>query len=261
MEDPLEMPETPGKHGSITHFYPQISISLNNSGAIGRILLKHINAIRSHQKNGNSKIIQPKIVLQEKIPENNEITEDDTEERFYAKLSGNYIHGSSQVDGNPIRLIDTLSPELLARHTIDHPNEPNFPKLDLHPQFIYDHLVYSCYLPSNKIICFEFGKNDNPYDYTNAIQDAIDVFIVNSDLDEFHILPDAEIETALMSVYIDIRSRSLILAEECSFFIGQDELRERLIADGRDKIIKVFLYGIDNVGKVLFHALFENGKI
>ena len=52
MEDPLEMPEIPGSHGNITYFYPEISVSINNSGAIGRILLKHINAIRMYT-NGN----------------------------------------------------------------------------------------------------------------------------------------------------------------------------------------------------------------
>ncbi|MHA1111729.1 MAG: ADP-ribosylation factor-like protein [Promethearchaeota archaeon] len=259
MEDPLEMPEIPGQHGKITHFYPQISISLNNSGAIGRILLKHINAIRTYKNNGQHPLPKAKIITNDSEILEDLIDEDDTEEKFYAKLSGTYLHGSSLEDGNPLRLIDTLSPELLARHAIDHPNESKFPNLDLHPQLIYEKLIYSCYLPSNRIVCLVFDKNDNPYDYTNDIKDAINVFIY-SNLEEFQILPDEEIETALMSVYIDIRSRSLILAEDCSLFIGNDELRERLIADGREKIIKVFLYGIDDVGKSSFMRYLKTGK-
>lgn len=256
MENPLEMPEVPGKHGNITHFYPQISITLNNSGAIGRILLKHFNAIKSHKTNGMYAVPKANIITKDSEILEDLRDENDTEERFYAKLSGTYIHGSSPVDGNPIRLLDTLSPELLARHALDQNHDQN---LDLHPQLIYERLVYSCYLPSNKIICFVFDKNDNPYDYTKDIEDAINVFIY-SNLEEFHILSDGDVEIALMSLYIDIRSRSLILAEDCSLFIGQDELRERLIDGNRDKIIKVFLYGIDNVGKSSFMRYLKTGK-
>lgn len=259
LDDPLEQPEIAGKQGNISHFYPQISISLNNSGAIGRILLKHINAIKSHKK---SKITKSEISKGEnKVPnfEESDLEEQDTEEKMYAKLSGTYISSSSPMESNPLQLISSLSPELLARQTLDNPNEPKTLQLDLHPQMIYDSLVYSCYLPFNRIICLVFDKNDNPYDYTRDIEDAIDVFIY-SNLEEFSILSNEEIETALMSVYIDIRSRSLILAEECSLFIGQDELRDRLIEDGRDKIIKVFLYGVDNVGKSSFMRYLKTGK-
>jgi small GTP-binding protein len=259
MKDPMEQPEIAGAHGSISHFYPQISISLNNKGAIGRVILKHINAIHAYKNNKRGKKTKARIITKDSEILEDLLDEDGIEERFYARLSGNYISGSSPGERNPLRLISTLSPKLLARHTIDSSNNNNSEQLDLHPQIIYDSLVYSCYLPSNKIICLVFNKNDNPYDYTRDIEDAISVFIYTN-LDEFHILPDEEIETALMSVYIDIRSRSLILNEDCSFFLNQNELRERLNADGMDKVIKVFLYGIDNVGKSSFMRYLKTGK-
>ena len=258
MDTPMEEPEIPGKNGSITHFYPQISISLNNSGAIGRVILKHLNAIRAHKNNNSS--TSPKKQDPVKKESEEEVTEEPhTEEHMYAKLSGSYLTGSSPIEDNPLQLISQLPPDLLAKKTIDHPNTPKSPPLDLHPHMIYDSMVYSCYLPSNKIVCLVFDKNDNPYDYTKDIEDAINVFIY-SNIKEFHILPEEEVETTLMSVYIDIRSRSLILNEDCAFFIGQDELRERLIADNREKIIKVFLYGIDNVGKSSFMRYLKTGK-
>jgi len=259
LDDPNEQPEITGCNGAITHFYPQISISLNNSAAIGRILLKHINVIRVHKNNRYTPKSSAKSTFTESDIEDKMSAEDDTEEKFYAKISGSYISGSSPVDGNPIQLISTLAPELLARSARAHPSDSYSPQFDLHPQMIYDSLIYSCFLPPNKIICLEFNKNDNPYDYTKDIEDAIDVFIY-SNLEEFHILPTDEVETSLMSVYIDIRSRSLILTEDCAFSTGQDKLRERLITDGQNKIIKVFLYGIDNVGKSSFTRYLKTGK-
>ncbi len=259
VEDALEMPEIPGKHGIITHFYPQISISLNNSGAIGRILLKHINAIRTHKNNGTF----PDSIVEAADSTNDtdfeELDADDTEEKFYAKLSGTYLSGTSPLEGNPIHLISTLSPELLARHKFEQSKKSLEMPFDMHPHIIYDSMIYSCYIPSNQILCLVFDKNDNPYDFTRAIEDIVDVFIY-SHLEDFHQYTQEEIETTLMSIYIDIRSRSLILNEDCAFFIGQDELRERLIDGNKDKIIKVFLYGIDNVGKSSFMRYLKTGK-
>jgi small GTP-binding protein len=259
IDDPREEPEILGKNGDIIHFYPQISISLNNSGAIGRILLKHINAIKSYRDTNYSLQSLRKEALSIFDSNGNDPLEEDTEEKMYAKFSGSYLSGSSPLESNPLQLISSLNPELLRQRAYDQINKPKKLQLDLHPHMIYDSLIYSCYLPSNRIICLVFDKNDNPYDYTRDIEDAINVFIY-SNLEEFNILPPDEIETALMSVYIDIRSRSLILAEDCSLFIGQEELRERLITDGRDKIIKVFLYGIDNVGKSSFMRYLKTGK-
>ncbi|MBN2155751.1 MAG: GTP-binding protein [Candidatus Lokiarchaeota archaeon] len=258
MDNPSEQPEIPGSHGTITHFYPQISISLNNSGAIGRIILQHLNKIRTSQ-NSTYPFFESKITSSLERHSGKNLREDDAEERLYAKLSGSYLSGNSPIEDNPIRLISTIDTEILSDHALHYPQKPKSSQIDLHPQNIYDSLVYSCFLPSDKILCLVFSKNDNPYDYTKDIEDAIDVFIY-SNLEEFHILPDNEIETALMSVYIDIRSRSLILTEDCSFFIGQDELRERLISDSINKIIKVFLYGIDNVGKSSFMRYLKTNK-
>jgi small GTP-binding protein len=260
IEDPLEQPELTGKHGSITYFYPEISVSLNNSITIGRILLKHLNAIRNYSiENGKSKHSTKKM---EPPSDNSQVEsheEKDIEEKLFAKLSGSYVSGSSPTESNPIHLISTLSPKLIAHHTLDHPNNQTTPKIDLHPQIIYESMICSCYLPSNKILALVFDRNTNPYDYTKEIEDAIDVFIY-SNIEEFHILPKEDIETALMSVFIDIRSRSLILTDECAFFIDQEELRKRLIRGDREKIIKVFLYGIDNVGKSSFLRYLKSGK-
>lgn len=124
-------------------------------------------------------------------------------------------------------------------------------------QEIYDYGIYSCLIPLNRIVCLIFDKLDNPYDFTEEFENSILTFVL-SDLENFYKMDAINLENTVISIFMDIRGRCLTLMDESSFYIKQQELKTKI--KDQEKVIKVFLYGIDAAGKSSFVRYLKSGK-
>jgi small GTP-binding protein len=124
-------------------------------------------------------------------------------------------------------------------------------------QEIYDYGIYSCLIPLNRIVCLIFDKLDNPYDFTEEFENSILTFVL-SDLENFNKMDAINLENVIISIFMDIRGRCLTLMDESSFYIKQQELKTKIKV--QEKVIKVFLYGIDAAGKSSFVRYLKSGK-
>ena len=126
-------------------------------------------------------------------------------------------------------------------------------------QMLFDYAIFSCFLPSNKIICLVFEKEDNPLDHFKDFWESLE-FFVYSDLKAFHNSSDLDIETKIISIFMDIRNICHILMDDSTFFINKEELLDKVIEGYQNKIIKIFLYGIDNSGKSSLIRFLKTGR-
>jgi small GTP-binding protein len=128
----------------------------------------------------------------------------------------------------------------------------------LKSQEIFDFIIYSYFILPTRIICLVFDKQENPLDYECAFENSLQIFVIKN-ANKFYKYKDDEIESVLVSIFMDIRSRCLILMDESSYYVSQQDLKLKVI-NNNNKIIKVFLYGIDNAGKSSFTRYLKTGR-
>lgn len=156
------------------------------------------------------------------------------------------------------RIIEAHLQEIRSKSNDFKNNENQIPTgKSFKVQEIYDYGIYSCFLPLNRIICLIFDKLDNPYDFTDEFENSILTFVL-SDPENFHKMDATNLENSVISIFMDIRGRCLTLMDESSFYIKQQELKTQI--EDQEKVIKVFLYGIDNAGKSSFVRYLKSGK-
>jgi small GTP-binding protein len=157
-----------------------------------------------------------------------------------------YIFGENQNNTHKLQ----KSP-LTLKFDTQTPYEPliNAIQKDLRVQIINEYAIYSVFIPKNGIICLIFDKEDNPYDYHKEFEESLNVFVFPKIL-SFMVSVNSELATALISIFIDIRGKSLLLLEDSKYHVEEVQLQEQL--DNQEKIAKLFLYGIDNAGKSSF---------
>ena len=105
-------------------------------------------------------------------------------------------------------------------------------------QFLNDLNLYSCCINGRIIIGLIFDNEDNPYDYKEIYEELLDELLNNGNGYSFD--DDIEVDNLLISMFIDIRR------------FGDEVIEKPYEFDyyfQRETFFKVFLFGIDEVGK------------
>ena len=116
------------------------------------------------------------------------------------------------------------------------------------PQVIDGQNIYTSCINSKMIIGLILEKDDNPYDYKEIFQDLSNEMLNNERCCQFE--DEMEIENFLITLFIDIRRYG-------------DEFVERpaeISFKPTGIFIKVFLFGIDDVGKTSFAHRIKTGE-
>ena len=116
------------------------------------------------------------------------------------------------------------------------------------PQVIDDLNVYTSCINSKMIIGLIFEKDDNPYDYKEIFEDLLSEMLNNERYCEFE--DEIETENFLITLFIDIRRYGDEFVEKPS----EISLKPTGI------FTKVFLFGIDDVGKTSFAHRIKTGE-
>ncbi|MCP4760708.1 MAG: GTP-binding protein [archaeon] len=258
-------------------WYPQNNVILNNSITFNRIINAHFTEIRDFYQNSrnknkiknqssknskNTSIKGKKAKSIDKIKNSGENSEKDevettAEQIFFEKITG----VSSGLDLN-VDPGEFFNEEISVSPSQDL-NKKKF-KIGIQTHNIFDYDIISCYISPNRIICLIFEKKDNLQNFILKFEGSIDTFILlnKKEFDNLGIKEEDfyELETILASIFMDIRSHNLLLMEEESFYIETSDVDEETVQKERDKIIKVFIYGIDNAGKSSLMRYLKTGK-
>ena len=105
-------------------------------------------------------------------------------------------------------------------------------------QFIDDLNIYTSCINGKIIIGLIFDNDDNPYDYKDVFKDLLNELLNNGNGYSFN--EEIEVENLLISMFIDIRRFYDEVIERPPDFEYYFE---------RETFFKVFLFGIDEVGK------------
>jgi len=116
------------------------------------------------------------------------------------------------------------------------------------PQVIDGLNVYTSCINSKMIIGLIFDKDDNPYDYKEIFEDLLNEMLNNERCCKFE--DEMEIENFLITLFIDIRR----FGDE--FVENTPEISFKPTGI----FIKVFLFGIDDVGKTSFARRIKTGE-
>ena len=136
-------------------------------------------------------------------------------------------------------------------HKINGKNSNNliFFKIDTPvAQKIDDLNIYTTCINGKVVIGLIFEKDDNPYDYKSIFEDTLNELLNKEKVCSFE--DEIEIENLLITIFIDIRKYG-------------DENIENFIEDKfpfQEPIIKIFLFGIDDVGKTSLVRKIKTGK-
>jgi small GTP-binding protein len=129
------------------------------------------------------------------------------------------------------------------------PNNLNFYEIDNPvPQKIDDLNVYTTCINGKVVIGLIFDKDDNPYDYKSIFEETLNELLNNEKVCSFE--DEIEIENLLITIFVDIRKFG-------------DENIENFIEDKfpfQEPFIKIFLFGIDDVGKSSLVRKIKTGK-
>lgn len=126
-------------------------------------------------------------------------------------------------------------------------------------KIIFDSAVCTIYIPGNIIVGMIFDNGDNPIDYTDLIEENIDLY-VNSKREEFDSYNAIDLEIMAISIYLDLRMYGLELLETCKMHFNEDALKNKIQDQYENRVIKVFLYGIDSAGKSSLMRFLRTGK-
>jgi len=116
-------------------------------------------------------------------------------------------------------------------------------------QYINDLNIYTSCIDENIIIGLIFDNDDNPYDYKEIFEELLTELL--NDSSGYFIEDDIEIDNFLISMFIDIRR------------FGDEVVEKTPEIDyhfQRDSFFKVFLFGIDEVGKSSFVRRLQTGE-
>ncbi len=106
------------------------------------------------------------------------------------------------------------------------------------PQIISNLNIFTISINGNDIIGLIFEEDDNPYDYKQIFEELINELIINEK--RFSFLDEIDIENFLITMFIDIRR------------FGDDRVEKYFktnFQEQKESFFKIFLFGIDNVGK------------
>ena len=118
-----------------------------------------------------------------------------------------------------------------------NPNSINYKLEPPVPQKIKDQNIFTMGIDNQMILGLIFDVEDNPYDYKEIFEDLTCEMINNGECCFFE--DESEIENFLITLFIDIRRYG-------------DEILERyheIVFQSSEIFTKVFLFGIDDVGK------------
>ncbi|MHA2036076.1 MAG: ADP-ribosylation factor-like protein [Promethearchaeota archaeon] len=116
-------------------------------------------------------------------------------------------------------------------------------------QYINELNIYTCCIDENIIVGLIFDNEDNPYDYKGIFEELM-TELLNKDSGYF-IEDETEIDNFLISIFIDIRRYGAEVIEKPSEFEYHFQ---------RESFFKVFLFGIDEVGKSSFVRRLKTGE-
>ncbi|MFX1315458.1 MAG: ADP-ribosylation factor-like protein [Promethearchaeota archaeon] len=105
-------------------------------------------------------------------------------------------------------------------------------------QIVNDLNIYTSCINGKIIIGLIFDKEDNPYDYKEVFEELLNELLNNGGLYSFD--DEIEIENLLISIFIDIRRYGDEIVEKSLEMVYHYQ---------QELVIKVFLFGIDEVGK------------
>ncbi len=116
-------------------------------------------------------------------------------------------------------------------------------------QYINDFNIYTSCIDKNIIIGLIFEEDDNPYDYKEIFEEILCEMLNNGSATNFN--DEIEIDNFLISLFIDIRRYGDEIVEkppEIELLYQSEEL------------LKVFLFGIDEVGKTSYVHWLKTGE-
>ncbi|MFW9972432.1 MAG: ADP-ribosylation factor-like protein [Candidatus Odinarchaeota archaeon] len=116
-------------------------------------------------------------------------------------------------------------------------------------QFINELNIYSCCINGKIIIGLIFDNEDNPYDYKEIFEELLNELLNNGN--HFYFDDEMEIDNLLISMFIDLRR------------FGDEVIEKPYEIDyyfQRETFFKVFLFGIDEVGKSSLVRRLKTGK-
>jgi small GTP-binding protein len=127
----------------------------------------------------------------------------------------------------------------LNHHKIDRPVA----------QFINDFNIYTSCIDEDIIIGLIFEDDDNPYDYKDIFEELLCELLNNGKRYSFE--EEMEVDNLLISMFIDLRrygDEVIEKPQEIEFYYQ------------REAFFKVFLFGIDEVGKTSFVRRLKTGE-
>ncbi|MFW9900483.1 MAG: ADP-ribosylation factor-like protein [Candidatus Thorarchaeota archaeon] len=116
-------------------------------------------------------------------------------------------------------------------------------------QFINDLNIYTSCINGKIIIGLIFDNEDNPYDYKDIFKELLNELLNNGK--EYSFNEEIEVENLLISMFIDIRRFYDEVIEKPPDFEYYFE---------RETFFKVFLFGIDEVGKTSLVRRLKTGE-
>ncbi|MFW9930061.1 MAG: ADP-ribosylation factor-like protein, partial [Candidatus Thorarchaeota archaeon] len=148
-----------------------------------------------------------------------------------AKHDDSFIKKVIEDHEKEIRGISQPKPKLSSPNKIEYELDPPI------PQKIDTSNVFTMGIENQTIIGLIFENDDNPYDYKDIFEELCSEFLNNGE--SFLFNDESEIENFLITLFIDIRRYG-------------DEILQRyyeIAFQSSEVFTKVFLFGIDDVGK------------
>ena len=146
----------------------------------------------------------------------------------------------------PYEIISIKDKILVNKIIKKHDNENYFQHINSHyytidepvAQFLNDLNIYTCCINGTIIIGLIFDNEDNPYDYKEIYEELLNELLNNGNGYSFD--DEIEIDNLLISMFIDIRRFGDEVIEKPNEFEYYFQ---------SETFFKVFLFGIDEVGK------------
>jgi small GTP-binding protein len=159
-----------------------------------------------------------------------------------SRIINSFNHGDSSQS--------TISdPQLSSEKTKDDDDNPQLHSIDTPiPLTINGSNMYISCIDGTIIIGLVFDKEDNPYDYKEIFEETLNELLNIEKSCSFE--DEIEIENFLISIFIDIRR------------FGDEFVEKRLEMEYhyQESYVKVFLFGIDDVGKSSLVRRIKTGK-
>lgn len=184
----------------------------------------------------------------------------------------------NKILNNPIainRIIEVQTPIIKKIHDLmqnDEENnngkkksEKNSKNLELEleslvqAQSLFDFEICSCYILQNCILCLVYDKNDSIQDYKQIIVKHLNNFLIpiQKESKKLNLL---NLEPYLISLFVDLRVHGFTILEESVFYLKDTQIQKKIENLYQNKVIKVYLYGIDSAGKSSFVRFLRTGK-